>query len=119
MWNTEGMDKIRAAVSPVVPVSVTVDIRTEFSGAGVGDFSAEACAAAFRMTGGAMTVNCKSTADWNLASQKVLMANIKEACHFSDIMSIVPEEMKDKLQRERYEEAHCHFQSIQIILVAS
>jgi hypothetical protein len=121
MWNSKAMAKIQADVHPMIPTPVSshFQIRTEFSGAGTPEICMKGCAAVCPGRGEPINCEFKSCADWATSSQVCLECNFESACQFTNIMNIVDDETKAKLQKEVYEEVWCCLKCNYLLVTAS
>ena len=95
------------------PVAKRILLRTEFSGAGTAEEAFLAAAQIYNQRAGMaeqVVVECQSMADWFSPARLANEANNAHACRFSDIMSLAPDWLKQKLTEPLVEKATVSFE---------
>lgn len=92
------------------PISSTIKLRTEFSGAGTAEESMHASASLWNQHFSSnerdhVKVICESVGDWCRSARHACSLNHPESCLFGDIMGLAPPKLKAKLEEHIWEKA--------------
>jgi hypothetical protein len=111
MWSSDYIDQMRHHVTTpeLVPISINIQVRTEFAGVTTAEVAAQSVANAYaNKYGKRIELNFLSASDWSIPCRSVTKQNYPDTCRFGDIMGMWSEEAKDDLTARKYEEASDH-----------
>ena len=91
-------EDVRNKIPDASPIARSIDLRTEFSGACTAEYAVQAAAS---ICDNAPTVKCSSMGGWSSAARYVAEMNCPDTCRFKNIMSLVSDEMQQKLTSEK------------------
>ena len=104
-WNQRIKDKL--GLENKMPIGMNLVVRTEFSGTGTAEESLDAVAALYNQNHSAqqLKVNHVSFADWGRSARETAALNRPNQCRFSDIMSLCPKQLREKLEERVVDKA--------------
>ena len=108
-WNCRVKGKlIDEGMQQLEPISKIPHVRTEFSGAGTAEESICASVQMYnseKRPSDHIKVEFQSSADWDHAARQCATQNRPNTCCFGDIMGMVPQNLRDRLEAEVQEKA--------------
>lgn len=108
-WNCRVKGKlIDEGMQQLEPISKMLYVRTEFSGAGTAEESICAAVQMYnseKIMSDHIKVEFQSSADWDHAARQCAKQNRPNTCCFGDIMGMVPQTLRDRLEAEVQEKA--------------